>query len=584
MRMLVKNNVKFLKRVLQLASQRRFADFSYLHNVGKEPLRPLTLGQLLGEKCVTFADVPAIISVHQNQRMSFGEVLDEADKLAASLRALGLKTGDRVGLWAPNLIEWYVVHMACARAGVILVNINPAFQPKEIQYCINKVGVKSLICAHKFRKQNYYDILNVIAPELSNSDPGKIKCKAVPSLESIIIITDEDLRGAYKYQEIFDLATPEGISSIRSLQNSILMDEPAHIQFTSGTTGHPKAAAVSHFSMVNNSHYVGKRNELDRKYHRMCIQVPLFHAIGTVIAILGGLHHGATMVLPSAGYNPDKNLDAIRDEKCSVIYGTPTMYVDLIDRQKQRNEIIAPEIACVGGAVCSPHLFTEMKNVLKLKRMKSLYGQTELTAVAFQTLYDEEEHLTLSTVGYIQEHLEAKVVDSEGKMVPFGTPGELCVRGYSSLLRFWDDDNRTQETMGQDKWLKTGDQFILEPSGYGRIVGRLKEMLIRGGENIFPKEIEDFLMTHPSILEVHIIGIPHERLGEEVCAVVKLNEGKSLNLEDIRNFCQGNISNFKIPTMLKIVTSFPKTTSGKIQKFKLIEAIVNNQKQENVNL
>ncbi|XP_060529031.1 medium-chain acyl-CoA ligase ACSF2, mitochondrial-like [Cylas formicarius] len=547
---------------------------SYIHNVGKQPLKPLTLGQLIEECCTTYPNVTAIISKHQNQELSYLQALDRADRLAAGLKSLGLNNGDRVAIWAPNCIEWYITHMACARAGFVLVNINPAIPRMEMEYCIKKVEMRCIICAHKFKYQNYYEILCKIAPELPGSIPGKLKSRHVPSLQSVIVMTDEHLRGALKFNDVFEFATIKGIRAIKESQNLILMDEPAHIQFTSGTTGQPKAAAVSHFSMVNNSYYIGQRSELDRKHHTICVQTPLFHAIGTVITICAALNHGATLVLPSAGYDPDKNLDAIRDERCTVIHGTPTMYVDLVDRQKKRRENISPDIAVSGGACCSPHLFREMKSVLNLQKVKSVYGLTECTAIVFQSLYDDDEYLSTSTVGYVQDHVEAKVTDVDGNIVPIGTPGELCIRGYSTMLGYWKDEDRTKEVIGPDKWFRTGDQFILEKNGYGKIVGRLKEMIIRGGENIFPKEIEDFLNTHPSILEVYVVGIPHERLGEEVCAFVKVKDGMSVTLDHIRTYCKENIAHFKIPTVLKIVDSFPKTTSGKIQKYRLVQIAV----------
>ncbi|XP_030755419.1 medium-chain acyl-CoA ligase ACSF2, mitochondrial-like isoform X2 [Sitophilus oryzae] len=459
--------------------------------------------------------------------------------------------------------------MACARGGYILVNINSAYQPSELEYCINKVGVKCIISDYKFKTQNYYDFLNEISPEISTSEPGKLKCTRMPTLENIIVITEEDLRGAFKFQEILDLATDSRVKNAYALQDSIDPDQPCHIQFTSGTTGQPKAAIQSHFHLVNNSFFLGKRNELDRKQHSICVQVPFFHAFGTDITICAALNHGATLVVPSPGYDPDKSLDAIRDEKCSVIHGTPTMYVDLINRQKVRKEDISPEIAVCGGASCSPHLFRQMSELLKVKKVKSIYGLTEATAVIFQSLYDDNEYQSTSTVGYIGDHLEAKVINEEGKIVPRGVPGELCIRGYCTTLGYWDDEDKTKELISSDKWLRTGDQFVIEENGYGKVVGRLKELIIRGGENIFPREIEDLLNTHPDILESHVIGLPHERLGEEICACVRTT-GTSLSLEEIKAYCKGKVAYFKIPSILKIVESFPKTTSGKIQKYKLV--------------
>jgi len=556
---------------------RKYHNLSYLHNNGKESLLPLTIGKNLERAATNYGDRQAIISRSQKQSLTFREVLEQADKLAAGLRNIGLNTGDRVGIWAPNVTEWYLTHMACARGGFVLVNINPAYQLREIKYCINKVGVKSLISTYKFKTQNYYDILNSISPEISQSDPGRLKCKEMPTLESIIISCDESLKGAFNYEEIFSLATSNSIKNIHSLQDSISPDDFCHVQFTSGTTGDPKAPVQTHFQLVNNSYSAGKRFEFHKKHHKICVQVPFFHVFGTDMAINAALNHGATLVLPAPGYDTQKSLDAIRDEKCTVVYGTPTMYVDLVNTQKNRKEDISPEIAVCGGSPCSPHLFRQMKEILNLKTVKSIYGLSETVAVAFCSRPDDDEYHSTSTVGYLQDHLEAKVVDTEGKMVPRGMPGELLIRGYCNTPMYWGDEKKTSELVGIDGWLKTGDQFVLEEDGYGKIIGRFKELIIRGGENIVPREIEDLLNTHPDILETQVIGVPHERLGEEVCACIRVQEGVSVTLESIKSFCKGKISHFKIPSKLNIVESFPKTASGKIQKFLLVKAVTSEK-------
>lgn len=318
---------------------------------------------------------------------------------------------------------------------------------------------------------------------------------------------------------------------------------------------------------------IGKRNEFAEKAHRVCFQVPLFHAYGLVIGVVACLHYGATIVLPDRGFNTAKSLEAIGKEKCSVIYGTPTMYVDLLAKQKELGvSVTTPEIAVTGGAACTPELFRKIKNNLNVQKVKTVFGMTELSAVIYQSKYEETMEQMTNTVGFVQEHVEAKVVDENGQTVAMGERGELWIRCYSAMLEYWNDVEKTRETIGQDKWLKTGDQFVMQEDGYGRIVGRLKEMIIRGGENIFPKEIEDFLSTHPNVAEVHVLGVPDERLGEEICAYVKLKPQTMLTLEDVKHFSKGNIAHFKVPKYLELVEDdFPKTQSGKIQKFKLLE-------------
>lgn len=354
-------------------------------------------------------------------------------------------------------------------------------------------------------------------------------------------------------------------------QQAIVPDSGCNIQFTSGTTGLPKAALVSHFSFLNNGYLIGKRNELAEKPHRILFQPPMFHAYGLVIGVASSLSYGSTMVLPSAGFDTTKSLEAIKEEKCTVIYGTPTMYVDLLAKQRELGVTVdSPEIVVTGGAPCTPELFREIKRNLNAKKVKTVFGMTELTAVIFQSMYEESVDQMTETVGYIQEHVEAKVVDEKtGQTVAFGERGELWIRCYSAMLEYWDEPAKTQETIGRDRWLKTGDQFILQEDGYGRIVGRIKEMIIRGGENIFPKEIEDFISTHPNVAEVHVIGVPDKRMGEEICAYVKLKPNTMLTQEDLKHFSKGNIAHFKVPRYVVTVQDFPKTQSGKIQKFQL---------------
>ncbi|XP_050307265.1 medium-chain acyl-CoA ligase ACSF2, mitochondrial-like isoform X1 [Anthonomus grandis grandis] len=563
----VRNQYYYILRV----SLRKYSTPSYIHNPGSAPLKCITLGRLLEEAATKYGDRPALISRAQNQVLTFQQVLKQADKLAAGFRSVGLNPGDRIGIWAPNISEWYLTNMACGRGGFVLVNINPAYLVRELENCITSVGVKAIVCPHKFKNHDYYDNISELAPELLKHDPGKLKSKTLPSLKTVIITDKADLEGTFNFGEILDKASDGDINSIKNMQDYLDPDGLAHLQFTSGTTGKPKAAMQTHFHIVNNGNSVGKRNELDKKHQTICMQVPFFHVYGTVISQSAALNHGATLVLPNLGYDPDKALDAIRDEKCTVIYGTPTMYVDLINRQKVRKEIISPEIAVSGGAHCSVNLFKEMKEVLGVKKVKSVYGLTETTAVVFQSLFDDDEYHSTSSVGYVSEHIEAKIIDEKGTIVPRGTPGELCIRGYCNILGYWENEEKTKELMGADKWLRTGDTFVLEEDGYGKIVGRLKEIIIRGGENIYPAEIENFLNAHPDILEVHVIGVPHERLGEEVCAFVRLAPNSTFTLEHLKSFCKGKISHFKIPSVLKVIDAFPKTTSGKIQKFKLLE-------------
>lgn len=427
---------------------------SYINHIGKDPLVYRNIGQHLDITAANFPNIEAIVSCHENRRITFASLIDHVDRLGAGFLKSGLKPGDTLAIWAPNYIQWYLSMLGACRAGLIAVGINPAFQGPEVKYCLNKVGVKAIVATESFKSQQYYSILESIIPELKGSEPGKIKSDAIPSLQSVIIDTKEKLPGTFRFNDIIDWPTQNDIQTLKKNMHKINPDAPCNIQFTSGTTGQPKAAVLSHYTFVNNSIHIGNRNEY--KNERICCQVPLFHAYGVVISIMSGISHAATLVLPSAGYNPEASLRAIANEKCTVIHGTPTMYVDMIAKQKELNLPLAAKYAVTGGAACSPQLFEDIKNVLGLKKVKTVFGMTEATAVIFQSTIDETKDNVLHTVGHVQDHVEAKVIDANGDTVPFGTPGELCVRSYSNMLGYYGDEQKTKEMIGSDRWLKTG--------------------------------------------------------------------------------------------------------------------------------
>lgn len=402
-----------------------------------------------------FGSYEAIVSCHESQRYDFSTLLRQVDRVAAGLLKLGLKKGDHVGLWGPNNMHWYLSMLGASRAGLISVAINPAFQAPELEYCLKKVNVKALICPLTYKTQNFYEIISTICPEMSGSEKGKIKSANLPYLKSVIINTDTPQSGAFTFNELLDLASDEERKSVTNMQQWIMPDSPCNVQFTSGTTGKPKAAVLSHFNFVNNAIHIGNRNMLLNE--RICVQVPLFHAFGVVITIMAGMSNAAALVLPSPGFSPEDSLKAVVNEKCTIIHGTPTMYCDLI---KKQNEIKLPletlKMAVTGGAPCSPKLFMDMKSVLNLKDVRTIFGMTETTASIFQSRPGDSMEQVLNTVGHVQDNIEAKVVDAEGNIVPFGQAGELCVRGYSTMLGYYGDEEKTKEMMGADKWLRTG--------------------------------------------------------------------------------------------------------------------------------
>ncbi|XP_019547239.2 medium-chain acyl-CoA ligase ACSF2, mitochondrial-like [Aedes albopictus] len=556
---------------------------SYVHNADAQPLLYRNIGQHVRLAAEKYPNNEAMVSCHEAKRFSFSDVMEKVDRLASSLHLLGLEVGDRVGIWAPNCSAYYLSSLAISRAGMIAVGINPAFQLPEVEYAMNKVQVKALVTIESYRSQKYYEVLCQLMPELAESSPGKLKSSKVPSLKMVIVDTESKrLPGTVTLNDMLQMASEEEISKIEPLQPLISPDSGAALLFTSGTTGHPKAALLSHFGLVNNGTHSAHRLELDRKQHRICLQVPLFHVFGMSLGLMASFNYGTALVFPSAGFQAIASLKAITEEKCTMVYGTPTMFVDLLNElQKDKRQLPPMDFALIGASSCSPNLILEVKEGLGVREVLAGYGMTEASGATFTSGFGDKTEVALSTVGKLFEHFEAKVVDHEGNTVPFGTAGELCLRGYGTMLGYWEEEQKTKEVLGADKWLKTGDQFVLRPDGYGTVVGRIKEVIIRGGENVYPKEIEDVLDTHPHLLEAYCIGVPDERLVEEICAFVRVKEtvpDEAVNLEEIKQFCQGKLANFKIPRHLRIVEQFPKTTSGKIQKFKLLETFMAENK------
>nr|XP_034174476.1 medium-chain acyl-CoA ligase ACSF2, mitochondrial isoform X1 [Osmia lignaria] len=521
---------------------------------GDLPLREETIGKLLGTAAERWPDQECVVSVHQNIRLTFSECLRRADRLAAGLIKLGMRPGDRIGIWGPNDVEWLLGFLCAARAGLILVALNPTYQMNEISYCLQKVGVKAVIAPASFKVQDYPRMLLEAR-------------RTCPTLEHIIIYSKDHVTGTHRFCDVEELASRIEVERIAAQQDEISCYEGTDIQFTSGTTGKPKAALLSHWSLVNNTMLATKRSEFGVG-HKVCLNVPFFHAFGIAKGLLSSLNAGITLVLQGRSFNPVQSLQAIVQEKCNVVYGTPTMWINMLDaHQRLQPPPITLFAGVTGGSPASPELFRKIKDRFRFDNMKTIYGLTETSAVIFQSLPNEDHHLTENTVGHLADHVEAMVVDENGSPVQFGSPGELWIRSYCNMKGYWQDEENTRKTLTEDGWLKTGDQFVLESNGYGRIVGRLKEMLIRGGENIFPKEIEDLLMTHPLILEAQVIGAYDSVYGEEVCACVRLQAGASLTKEQLREYCKGRIAPFKIPRYVVIVDEYPKTASGKVQKY-----------------
>jgi len=533
------------------------------------------VGELLEEAADQWGDREAVVSCQQGVRKTYSQVLSEADRLAAGMLAIGVNPGDRLGIWGPNSWEWYLTQMAAARLGAVLVNINPAYQPQELLYCLNKVGVKAIVAAERFKTQDYFSILEQVVPELESAVLEKVESEAVPSLSRVVMMGETRRRGALSLEQVMEAGGRRGVGEVQELQPTVDRDDPTDIQFTSGTTGNPKGATLSHHNIVNNAYMIGLRMGYHEKYARICCPPPLYHCLGCVIGNLNAVIHGGAMILPAASFDAAASVKAVAEEECTSLYGTPTMFIDILAvARKEKAKLPTLHTGLMAGAPCPEELCKAVVDELGMKDFVVAYGMTETSPVTFQGFPDDDMLLKTSTVGYPMDHQEVKVVDNEGKTVGVGEVGELCTRGYSTMLGYWGDDERTQEVLGKDGWMHTGDTAVITEAGYGKIVGRMKDMIIRGGENIYPREIEEFLHGHPAISEVQAIGVSDARLGEELAVWVRLNEdatGSKITEDEVRDFCRGKLAHFKIPRYVYLVDSFPTTVTGKVQKFKMRE-------------
>ncbi|CAI6367180.1 unnamed protein product [Macrosiphum euphorbiae] len=562
-----------------LSRNNHWSKHSYVCGATNDPLRAYTVGGVFNDVVQQTPDREFLVSQHENKRYTFAAMDSEVDKLCRSFNAVDLKRGDRVGIWMPNCVLYYTAIIAAARLGLILVNINPAYQSDELKHTLTLAEVKCLLTLEKFKTQNYPEILEKVDSDIwKRPSNTPIKSKVMPTLESVIFDSENHINGAYNLQTFFDL----GFNSNYSIPN-VQPDEGCIIQFTSGTTGKPKAALLNHFGLMNNAYSIMKRlgiyDSISKgKLHKFCNPMPLFHVAGLSIGVLGPMITKSTVVLPSAHFEPKTAVDVLTKEKCTILFGTPTIFVDImsvfenLSPTLQDNDL---ELGFSGGATCSPALMTKFNNMFPRAKILSLFGMTETSPCSFQNFTDDSDERVKTTMGFIQDHVEAKVVDTNGDMVPFGTPGELLIRGYLVMNGYFNDEEKTKETIDSNGWLHTGDQFVLYEDGYGNHVGRIKEMIIRGGENLFPKEIEYFLESHPSISQVQVYGIPDHRMGEEVCASVIVKEGATVTEADIKAYSKGKIAHFKIPKHIFIEKDgFPKTASGKVQKNRLREMAI----------
>jgi fatty-acyl-CoA synthase len=540
---------------------------SYVHGASGTPFIGATIGVHFDRIVERFGQRDGLIVRHQQIRWTYRELKRRVDAFAAGLLALGLKRGDRIGVWSPNKAEWVITQFATAKAGLILVNINPAYRLAELEYALNKAGCVALVTAAQFKTSDYHAMLRELAPELKTASPGNLHLSRLPKLRLVITIGSGDAHGMVPFDDVSSLARDTERHRLAALAEELQFDDPINIQFTSGTTGFPKGATLSHHNILNNGLFIASAMNLT-EHDRVCIPVPLYHCFGMVIGNLGCLTHGATMVYPSEGFDPLATLETIAEERCTAVYGVPTMFIAEMDHPDfAKFDLSSLRTGMMAGSPCPIEVMKRAFSSMHLSEVVIGYGMTETSPASFASATDDPIERRVSTVGRILPYVEAKIIDAEGRIVPRGSAGELLTRGYLVMLGYWDDEEKTREAIDPAGWMHSGDLATIDDEGYCNIVGRIKDMVIRGGENVYPREIEEFLYRHPKIQDVQVIGVPDARYGEELCAWVRLRDGESATVEEIRAFCQSQIAHYKVPRYIKFVNAFPMTVTGKIQKF-----------------
>ncbi|MCP4123989.1 MAG: AMP-binding protein [Bacteroidetes bacterium] len=548
---------------------------SYTCGVSTEPLLGKTIGDAFDDIVEQFPTNEAVVSSHQGIRLSYSELQVKVNQCAKSFIALGLMKAERLGIWSPNCVEWLVAQIASAKTGIILVNINPSYRLSELEYALNQSGCKIIIIADRFKYSDYTQMTYDVAPEIKTSGGNPVACKKVPALERVVSLASDPQEGMMMWDELMALGTNVSDKDLAKRQNSLTFDDPINIQYTSGTTGFPKGATLSHHNILNNGNLVAKMQRFTDK-DRLVIPVPLYHCFGMVMGNLGCLSHGATIIYPGDSFDPLKVLEAVEAEKATSLYGVPTMfYAELNHEAFGRFDLTSLRTGVMAGATCPPDLMKRINSDMHIGDMLIAYGMTETSPVSTQTRHDAPFVKRVTTVGRVMPHTEIKIIDPETQqVVPIGAKGELCTRGYCVMLGYWNDPEKTAEDIDASRWMHTGDLATMDEDGYIAIVGRIKDMIIRGGENVYPREIEEFLSAHPDIDTVQVIGIPDEKYGEEICAWIQLSEGVKVTEDDIKAYCKGQITHFKIPRYIRFVTEFPMTVTGKVRKVEMKKVMI----------
>lgn len=530
-----------------------------------------TIGRHLDKIVARDPEHPALIIPHQGIRWSYGELQTEVNKLAGGLLSLGIESGDRVGIWSPNRYEWVLTQFATAKIGAIMVCLNPAYRLYELEYALNKVECKAIIAAESFKTSYYLKMLNELAPELDGCSPGKLKAKKLPHLTTVIRMGEEKSAGMFNFVEVSSMGGDKQATQLDLLAGSLSPLDPINIQFTSGTTGTPKGATLTHRNILNNAYFGGLSMHFSPA-DRLCIPVPMYHCFGMVLGTLVCVAHGATMVMPCEVFEPVAVLNAVEQEKCTALHGVPTMFIAELDLPNfSEFDLSTLRTGIIAGSTCPIELMKRLINDMELTEIVIGYGQTECSPINSMTAIEDSLEARVTTVGRAHTNWELKIIRENGTTAGIDETGEVCSRGYGVMQGYWNDPGKTDDTIDKDGWLHSGDLGEMDEDGYVKITGRIKDMIIRGGENVYPREIEEFLYTHPSIQEVQVFGVPDDKYGEQVAAWVQIKEGQSITEEELREFCSGQITHFKVPKYIKMVSEFPMTVTGKMQKFVMRE-------------
>ena len=546
---------------------------SHVRGPVDRPLIDATIPAFLAEVVRRHGKRTAAVFRAAGERWTYEQLARRVDRFAAGLLSLGLYKGDRIGIWAPNRPEWLIAQFATARIGLVLVNVNPAYRTSELEYALNKVGAKALITARQLKTSAYLEMLREVAPELDRCPPGRLQAERLPALRTVIRLGPDPAPGCLGFDEVMDRGGGGQRWRLDAISAGLRSSDPINIQFTSGTTGAPKGATLTHRNIVNNAISCARTMRLEPG-EALCIPVPLYHCFGMVLGNLAAAAYGVAMVFPAEAFDAGETLAALDAERCNAVHGVPTMFAAMLDHPDfPRFDLSTMRTGIMAGAPCPVTLMRRVVRDMGCREITIAYGMTETSPISFQSSVDDDLSHRVSTVGRIQPHVEVKIVDDAGRTMPVGGQGELLTRGYSVMQGYWGDREATREAI-VDGWMHTGDLATVDAQGYCRIVGRIKDMLIRGGENVYPAEIEDFLLTHPDVAAADVFGVPDERYGEEVCAFVVLRPGRSLTEEGLLEFCRGRIAHYKIPRHVRFVSEMPVTATGKPQKFRMRERMI----------